>query len=156
MDELLVQFRIPRGYAPKIKAAAEGLGISSTAWLRQLVMRALGTGIMPTIQAWALKSEAAHLAVLDVQQKPSSLFLAQVEQTKPTERTFRVLVRSSSGPPRPANVAGLKAHKVDWFIDLQGYKFVLAPGSVWRPIVALEFDRGNGPALEITMELEKP
>lgn len=150
-----MQFRIPRAYGPRLKAAAEGVGISATAWVRQLIIRQLDRD-NTTVQAWTLPAGVAkrHAPVREIQTHPPDLFLSPVEQTAPTERTFRPLQRIE-GTMKPWSMGALRAHDVAWFTNPQGYRFVLAGGSVWGLVVALEMDRGDGPALEMTLELER-
>jgi len=157
MEDLLVQFRIPRVYGPRLRVAANVAGISATALPRQVVMRRLDQESPIAVRAWTLPEKAAnrHASVRDVQRQLPKLFLAPVEQVSATQRTFQVF-RKEEGGMRRWTVSELRAHDVDWFADLPGYRFVLAGGSVWRPVVPMEMDRGDGPALEVTMQLEKP
>jgi len=149
---VMLQFRIPRLYGPRLKVAASAAGISGAAWLRQAVINRLDEENLPSVRAWVLPQSAASLpaAVLDIQTKPPMLFLSAVDKISARERTFLALQKDTGGLRR-WSVRGLRGHKVDWFTDLEGHRFVLAGGSVWSPIVAIETDRG----VEVTMQLEK-
>jgi hypothetical protein len=111
----------------------------------------------PLVKAWVVTAEAAKrgIGVRAVQENRPHWYLAQIDRISATERTFHVFWPKDDGKLIRMNAQSLRSLESGWFQDPDSARFVLAGGGIWEPIAPIEFDRGEGPAVELSLRLER-
>lgn len=158
-DDILIQTKIPRRTAETFYQMAKKEGISVAAATRRLIINVTAMQKRPPalIKAWVLDDNTAAEPgrVTSIQFVRPFYMLTPIEHYTPTTRTFGVYHVEEDGSIARLSAEDTAYRFSTWATDPTRQRFILAGGTVWKIITAIDVDQGDGAALQLTLALEE-